>query len=210
MMREIQRGHVLVWRRSKFVESSAFFRVLERRRGDVWISVPLQNSEIVDIKDFNVTIMRGWSYVDGTIEDGTDVADRTPRDVYLSPQNEFIYIQKHLNTTMNVGNIYRRRGASAKVIQVDGLRFDDACLHFYCRTRGIPLKPLTKVDGYSRDIDVVAWNGDHVGVFDVAASNSFYRNKPGDLSIFFRIYFDCSRERFLKAHEVRPWHTHEL
>jgi|GEM_PF-6986816 hypothetical protein len=79
------------------------------------------------------------------------------RSVYLSPGRNNVVIEKHIDSTdstPNVMNVYRRRGNRARMLQMEGRRFDEYCVRAYSRERRIPLHSVT---GGEREAFLMAW-----------------------------------------------------
>jgi len=157
----------------------------------VEIIVRLRNGELIQVPDFTADVDGG------TID--LNPPEEMPRQVYVSPTHRFLFVEKHIDSTTNIGNVYRWHGRSARMIRVGGMRFDEAAVRYYCERANIPFAAVT---GGGRDIYLIDWPDDHHAVFDVATANWGYQIGPGKRSLFFRAYFDLRRERFVHAHPV--------
>lgn len=170
------------------------FQVVEKRDG-IWIAIYLKgNARPIVLPDFAAE-------VDGGVI-GRESADQTPRNIYLSPDERHIVIDKHINSTTNVCNLYRRQCDSATMIRPDGMRFDEACVQRYCQQKGTVLRSVT---GGGRDCFLMGWRGSNIGLFDVASSHWGVRRGKDRRSIFFRAEFDLDRQRFLNLYDIPRW-----
>ena len=97
------------------------FQVVERERGNVWIELALDNDGGTAFCDFSVT-EDGFHFINDTLTDGEDRANVKPWSVFTSPRNEYFIVQKQLDATTEVVNVYRRRHDTAAVIRPQRLR----------------------------------------------------------------------------------------
>ncbi len=194
-MRIFQEGDVN--ERGDFIvgKANGTFRVVERKENDVWIIIsPAHGAGVIEIPDFTMTIEGRFI--------GLEYAENQPVNVYLSPKDEFIVVDKHLDSTMEVCNVYRRRGNRAEMILVDNLRFDEACVRFYCKLKNIPLH---QVNPGGRYCFLMGWQKPHTAIFDVASSGWGFSIRHPDRSIFFRVQFDFARGHFTHAAPIWPF-----
>ena len=169
------------------------FEVYQRGKEDAVIVVSFANGARLSFPDFPVTIDGG----ENTLEEEED----QPRRLYLSPDGKRLLVEKHLDSTTNVGRAFVIEGNAVRSDDRDGQRLDEACVRYYCKTHGVP---LAKVTGGGRDIFPIAWKGAAVGVIEIGSSRSGYRGSK-DSSLFFQVEYDFSRRRFLGAHAIKPF-----
>jgi hypothetical protein len=194
-LRIIQQGKLNVVGNFTAGKAAGSFTVYEKRIGDVWIEILVDNrSGPIWLRDFT-------SEVDGGFDDLSDAED-TPRTIFITPSGKHLVIGKHLDSTTNITNVYRLDHRTAHPIRIGGARFDEACGRHYCDRRGIDMRTVT---GAGRDCFLESWHGPSSAVFDISSSNGGYQRENGSHSIFFEVVFDFQRERFVHLSDVAPW-----